>query len=269
MAEDRPQYAELLRRRGRPVVAMPERDDVIDGMDSLLRRKVGQTWTRRAHEELKAAMSFTLLSRELLASGAVPDVLVRVTRAVSDEVRHAEILRALGTRYLGQETPWPPGMELPPEPPEEPPRVLVSLHAVTLCCVSETIASVFIETSHEAATSPSVRASLGVVLADEVEHGRAGWVYLASVRDDRHVMAAVQRAMASMVRKAIQNWLDFSDVVLPGGLPEHGLLSNEEVRACVVTALRELVLPGFSQVGLDVTEASAVLSAAPGVQPCQ
>jgi hypothetical protein len=268
MAQDPPPYAELLRRRNRPVVAMPERDDVIDAMDAVLRRKVGQTWARRAHEELKAAMAFTLLSRELLAAGAVPDVLVRVTRAVSDEVRHAEILRALASRYLGQESPWPPGMDLPPEPPGEAPWVLMSLHAVTLCCVSETIASVFIEASHAAATSPSVRASLGIVLADEVEHGRAGWAYLASVRDDRTVMAAVQRAMASMVRKAIESWFDFGAIVLPDGTPEHGLLSNEEVRACVVTALRELVLPGFSQLGLDVTEASAALSAARGTESC-
>jgi len=259
MAQDPPLYAELLRRRGRPVVAMPDRDDVIDGMDAALRRKVAQTWARRAHEELKAAMAFTLLSRELLAAGAVPDVLARVTRAVSDEVRHAEILRALASRYLGQEAPWPPGMDLPPESPGEPPRVLASLHVVTLCCVSESIASVFIEASHEAATSPSARASLGVVLADEVEHGRAGWVYLASVREDRTVMTAVQRAMVSMVRKAVESWFDFSAIVLPDGAPEHGLLSNEEVRACVVTALRELVLPGFSQLGLDVTEASAAL----------
>lgn len=260
MAADLPGYPEVLRRRGRAVVTLPERDEVIEQMDPALRTKVGQTWARRAHEELKAGMWFALLSRELLAVGTAPDALARVARAVGDEVRHAEILRALGARYLGEAVPWPPGMPVA-EAPADPPRSMASLHAVTLCCVSETIASVFIETSHAAATSPSVRASLGVVLADEVEHGRAGWLYLASVRDDRAVMAAVQKAMATMVRKAIESWYDFGAVVLPDGAPEHGLLSNDEVRACVVTALRDLVLAGFAQLGLDVSEAAEVVSA--------
>ena len=260
MAQAPPAYAEILRRRGGPVAPMPAEDGVIDGMDATLRRKVGETWVRRAHEELKAAMSFTLLTRELLTVGAPPDVLARVARAVGDEVRHAEILRALGSRYLGAEARGPPGMSVEPSALGDHPRLLASLHAVTLCCVSETIASVFIEASHEAAVSPSVRASLGIVLADEVEHGRAGWAYLSSLRDDRAVMAAVQGAMVPMVRKALACWLDFEAITLPDGAPEHGLLSNDEVRACVITALRDLVLPGLSQVGLDVRAATAVLA---------
>jgi hypothetical protein len=268
MVEAPAPYAELLRRRGRAAVTLPEHDTVIDGMDPELRRSVGTTWARRAHEELKASMAFALLSRDLLAVGAPADALARVSRAVGDEVRHAEILRALASRYLGEDVPWPPGMPLAPEPPEAPPRALASLRAVTFCCVSETIASVFIEASHEAATSPSVRASLGVVLADEVEHGRAGWVYLASARDDGTVMAAVQGAMVSMVRKAIECWFDFDAVILPDGAPEHGLLSNDEVRACVATALRDLILPGFAQLGLDVREAEKVATASPRPGTC-
>jgi hypothetical protein len=209
-------------------------------------------------------MSFTLLTRELLTVGAVPEVLARVARAVGDEVRHAEILRALGSRYLGHEVPWPPGMDVEPSALGDHPRLLASLHAVTLCCVSETIASVFIEASHGAAASPSVRASLGVVLADEVEHGRAGWAYLASVRDDRAVMEAVQGAMVPMVRKAIACWFDFRAITVPQGAPEHGLLCNDEVRACVATALRDLVLPGFAQVGLDVRPAADAVESALG-----
>ncbi len=259
MAQAPVAYAEILRRQARPVAPMPAHDGVIEGMDAALRRTVGETWVRRAHEELKAAMSFTLLTRELLTVGAPPDTLARVARAVGDEVRHAEILRALGSRYLGAEAPWPPGMNIEPSALGDHPRLLACLHAVTLCCVSETIASVFIEASHQAAVSPSVRASLGIVLADEVEHGRAGWVYLSSLRGDREVMGAVQGAISPMVRKALECWLDFEAITLPGGAPEHGLLSNDEVRACVTTALRDLVLPGFAQLGLDVRVASAAL----------
>jgi hypothetical protein len=254
-----PAYGDLLRRRGRPVLALPEVDSVIDGMDAALRRRVGETWHRRAHEELKAAMAFALLSRELLEVGAAPEAIVRVSRAVSDEVRHAEILRALASRYLGEETAWPPGVHVEPRDLGANPRVRASLHAVTLCCVNETIASVFIEASHDAAVSPSARATLGLILADEVEHGRAGWIYLASVRGDGAVMTAVQGALASIVRNVSACWFDDTAITLPDGLPEHGLLSNADARRCVVTALRDLVLPGFTQLGLDVAAASGVV----------
>jgi hypothetical protein len=254
-------YAEGLRRRGRPVVALPDDDRIIQGMDAALRRRVGETWVRRAHEELKAAMAFSLLSRELLEVGAAPDAIARVARAVGDEVRHAEVLRALGSRYLGQEAGWPPPVHVEASPLGPNPRARASIHAVTLCCVSETVASVFIEASHEAAVCPSARATLGLILADEVEHGRAGWVYLSSVADDRTVMAAVQGALAPIVRKVAACWFDFSAISIPEGAPEHGLLSNDDVRRCVVTALRELVLPGFAQVGLDVGEAGGLVEA--------
>jgi hypothetical protein len=258
-----PAYSDLLRRRGRPLVALPEDDPVIDGADAALRRKVGETWSRRAHEELKASLAFALLARELLEVGAAPEAIARVSRAVGDEVRHAELLRALGARYLGEAVAWPPAVAVEPGPLGPTPRVRASLHAVMLCCVNETIASVFIEASHDAAESASARGTLGAVLADEVEHGRAGWVYLATVRDDREVMGAVQRQMASIVRKVAACWFDFSAIVLPDGAPEHGLLSNDDARRCVVTALRDIVLPGFAQHGLDVSEAARFVDALP------
>jgi hypothetical protein len=59
----------MLRRRVRPLAKMPEHDATIDGMDPSLRREVGGTWRRRAHEELKASMAFAVLSRELLEVG--------------------------------------------------------------------------------------------------------------------------------------------------------------------------------------------------------
>jgi hypothetical protein len=260
MATDDAPYADLLRRRGRAVVALPAEDAVIDAAPAALRRAVGETWHRRSHEELKAAMAFTLLSRELLEIGAPPDAMTRVARAVGDEVRHAEALRALSSRYLGEEATWPPAVpvEAARSLEGDEPRVRASLHAVALGCVNETIASVFIEASHDAAESPSARATLGLILADEVEHGRAGWVYLAGARDDAAVMRAVQRELGRIVERIAGCWFDDAAITIPEGAPAHGLLSNADTHRCVVTALRELVVPGFAQLGLDATEASRV-----------
>jgi hypothetical protein len=254
-------YADVLRRRGRPLASMPERDPVIDAADPALRRRVGETWHRRAHEELKASMAFTLLTRELLEVGAAPDAMARVARAVGDEVRHAEARRALASRYSNEEASWPPPVQVEAAPLGDAPRVRASLHAVALGCVNETIASVFIEASHDAAESPSARATLGLILADEVEHGRAGWAYLASVRDDREVMSVVARELGAIVARTAACWFDDAAITIPEGAPAHGLLSNTDTHRCVVTALRDLVLPGFTQLGLDVTDAARAVSA--------
>lgn len=252
-------YQEALRRRGRDVASMPAHDPVIDATEPALRRAVGETWQRRAHEELKAAMGFTLLTQKLLEAGAPAEAITRVSRAVQDEVRHAEVCRALAARYLGAEVPWPDAVpiEVPPERGDK--RALALLHGVTLGCVNETIAAVFIEQSLAATTSPSARATLGVILADEVEHGRAGWVYLASMIGDRDLVAAVQREMASIVRKVTACWFDDVRITLPEGAPEHGLPSNDDTHRSVVMALRDVVLPGFVELGLDTTAARAVM----------
>jgi hypothetical protein len=102
-----PHYRDLLRRQGRPVAAMPEDDPVIAATDPALRKVIGETWLRRAHEELKASMGFAVLAQKLLEVGAAPEAMARVARAVGDEARHAEICRALAERYLGEEAPWP------------------------------------------------------------------------------------------------------------------------------------------------------------------
>jgi hypothetical protein len=253
-------YQEALRRRGRDVAGLPATDAVIDAMDPALRRAVGASWQRRAHEELRAARGFAVLSQKLLEAGAPPEPTARVARAVTDEMRHAEICRALAARYLGEDVSWPGPVPVEPSGDAEDRLVRASLHAVTLCCVSESVAAVFVEASLEAATSPSVRATLGIILADEVEHGRAGWVYLASVMGEAAVVRAVQRDMAGIVRRVAACWFDDTAITLPDGAPEHGLPSNDDTHRAVVTALRDVVVPGFAALGFDTAAASAVVA---------
>jgi hypothetical protein len=182
---------------------------------------------------------------------------------VHDEVRHAEVCRALASRYLGEEVPWPGPVPVLADVVAGDARERAALHAVTLGCVNETISAVFIEASHEAAVSPSARATLGVILADEVEHGRAGFSFLASVRGDAALMRTVERELPAIVRRVAACWFDDSAIVLPDGAPEHGLLSNADTHRAVVTALRELVLPGLAALGLETGASAAMVPAAP------
>jgi hypothetical protein len=61
------------------------------------------------------------------------------------------------------------------------------------------------------------------------------------------------------VRRVAACWFDDTCITLPDGAPEHGLLCNDETHRSVVTALREVVLPGFAELGFDVTAARAAV----------
>jgi hypothetical protein len=122
-------------------------------------------------------------------------------------------------------------------------------------CVNETIAAVFIEASLEGATAPSARAALGLILADEVEHGRAGWIYLASVMHRPAVVGAVEGEISAIIRKVRACWFDDTCITLPHGAPEHGLPSNDVTHRAVDTAIRDIVLPGFEELGFDIEDA--------------
>jgi hypothetical protein len=250
-------YEPSMMRRRRRVLPLPEQDPFIDAMPDEQRARVAHTWQRRAHEELRVAMTFTGLCQELLATGAEPDVLAIVSRAVHDEVRHAEVCRALASRYAGSELPWPAGV------PAEPGRAATdALHAalrvVTLCCVTEAIASSFLEASLAGARSPSARIAVGDLLADEVLHARVGWTFLA--RQPQSVRTAIDANLLTLAQPVVRGWCDIGRVTLPEGAPEHGIPSMETTRLCTLGAMRDIVLPGFAALGFDGSPVEAWLA---------
>src|SRR5690349_15219250 len=80
------------------------------------RRAIGNMWAARAQSELTAGVVFANIGLSLLEHGATAEVAFLTTRAVSDEVRHAEICWHVAARYLDAEVafPRPRRVEKPP-----------------------------------------------------------------------------------------------------------------------------------------------------------
>src|SRR5262249_8840077 len=135
-------YQEMLRRRGRDVASMPAHDPVIPAMDPVLRRAVGETWRRRAHEELKAAMAFTLLSpRRVGGGGRGAGGVGGAGGGATAGARHSGVCRAPAARYLDEEVPWPGPVHVEVNDEHGDRVVSAALRAVTLGCVNETVAA--------------------------------------------------------------------------------------------------------------------------------
>jgi hypothetical protein len=129
-----------------------------------------------------------------------------------------------------------------------------------MCCVNEAVASTYLETSYAGVTGLCARAALRELLQDEVEHARLGWTYVARAVAAPTMRRAVQAHLVPLMQNVVGCWFDDSAITLRDGMPDDGLPSVQVMRACAVTAVREIVIPGFQQVGLDVAEARSWLS---------
>jgi hypothetical protein len=232
--------------------ALPDHDDRIAALDSATRRAIADTWQRRAGEELKVATAFSALCRELLESGADGDVVLAASRAIHDEVRHGEICRTLASRYRGEDVPWPPAVAMKMQRARGPAAARTLLHVAEMCCANEAVSATYLDASFAGATGACARAALRELLRDEVEHARFGWIYVGRAVAEAPAREALQDHVLPIVQNVVGCWFDDSAITIREGMPDDGLPSVIVMRACAVTAMRDIVLPGFESLGLEV-----------------
>lgn len=214
--------------------------------------EVGAIWRERAQSELNAASGFAIVATELFELGAPTVVLELATRAVHDEVRHAELCRGLAERYLGEPVPAPIAKRVSmPRHAGADATLVKHLHVVGLCCVNETIAAGFLEACLEATDDEHVRPLAKQHLADEVQHGRVGWAHLASV--DAATKQAIGAFVPRLLEANVARWARRLQILPREGIPGHGVPTRERALAALDETVRRVVLPGFESVGVPLT----------------
>lgn len=234
--------------------ALPDVDDSIDALPAETREGIAEAWRVRAASELTAGSVFALIAHGLLAMDVAPEITWIASRAVCDEIRHGELCLLLAERYAGRPSPRPHG------------RVVAAasggplLHAVANSAINESIATAFLTASHDAATAPLAKAVLRELLTDEVDHARVGWALLGDPSPRGIALRRdVETHLVSLVTVVRNAWLG-SAHAMSSDLPrEHGCLASREIALLVDAALRELVLPGMSHVGIDPRAAESLL----------
>lgn len=239
-------------------------DPAIDALAPDERALVARVWAERSAAEQRAAVIFTMIARDLLVDGAIPEVLELATRAVHDELRHVEICRQVASRYAGAPVPWPA-----PEPASEPafrdapPDLTRALHVVLDTCIAESVGATFLQVCRADAEGPLVRAALQQLLRDDIGHARIGWAHLASGRVAPRHIAAICAALPGLLRVVRHGWFTRCDE-LPGRPPPgHGCATPSAIRAGVDLALRDVIVPGFEHLGMDTTAARRWLATLP------
>jgi hypothetical protein len=231
---------------------LPLDDPSVDALDVATRQALSLHWEARATSELRVASIFAVLARELFETGADAPVMTICARAVSDEVRHAEICRLLAERYGDRDVSWPsPGPVPMPLHGTAPERLRPTLRAVAMGCINETIASAWLDACLKDATSPLARAAIRELIADDVHHARLGWAHLGSSRVTAQTRTEIAAWLPRLLHTAALPWIAIAGD-LPDGVPAHGVPKAATTRATVEAAVRSVILPGFEALGVSI-----------------
>lgn len=241
---------------------LPEHDPSIDALSPFERKRLGEIWLVRAAMERRVADSFEVIHGALQRRGASSDLVELAARAIDDEYRHTELSRLVASRFAGRELPTPQRLELEvPRHKAASPELRDSLFVVGQCVLNETTASAFLETCYELATGALAKAALRELLSDEVEHGRMGWTYLASL--DQRTRDEIGPWLLPMAYLNLRVWQKESpeDPSHTEALSAHGAPPAKVLHEALVDAVATLILPGLRELGMATGPVEAWLAA--------
>lgn len=213
-----------------------------------VRQRLGELWARRMAGELGSASSFVGLHQDCLVFGAHAEITRLTARAVDDERFHAELCLLMAEHHLGSAMPAPEAgadsLRFETCASEVAPALRFLLHSA----LNETVAVAYLQQCHREASSALVRAALRELLADEIDHSRVGWAYVASVVGQPPVRASLCRELPTLLRSVSDAWATPS--VLPPVPPGHGFLEDDRTLAVVNDTVLNVILPGLAR--LDI-----------------
>lgn len=215
------------------------------------REELRRFWLGRANGELTTALSFEFMLDDLRALRAPATLTQLAESAIADEHRHVDWCLRFA-RLLADE---PCQAELGGTRPltfdgadEHDNRLLRTVFG---CCFSETVALQVLLTSQEQLTLASVRQLNRQHAAEEVNHARLGWGFLAwpELRPrDREMLGAFVPSMTELTRTLWTGPDRPADVELEA----LGYLSGPLVERALSRAFDEVIRPGLERNGVRV-----------------
>lgn len=241
---------------------LPEHDETIERLSAQHRQRLADIWLVRAAMERRVADSFEVIHGALVRRNASADLVGLAKRAIDDEYRHTELSRAVASRFAGKELEAPARLALePPAHRGASPELRDTLFVVGQCVLNETTASAFLETCLGHAEGPLAKAAVRELLSDEIEHGRMGWTYLASL--DERARAEIAPWLLPMAYLNLRLWKQESpiDPKHADVLAAHGAPRSEVLHEALVDALRTLIVPGLRELAIDTSAVERWLDA--------
>lgn len=226
------------------------------------RSVVASMWAFRARSENQAAARFARIADRLDALQAHASLRALARRSIEDERRHRDRCAGLAERFghasLAAELIETPAPEVAPA--RLAPARRVTYELVAFCCLTESINAALLTRSFAVASEPDSRAAMREILADEVQHARLGWAYLAQ-QDDR---AWLREHFTTMLAATVPEELR-DPRIQPDPSPAlraHGVFARAELRELLIECVEEVITPGLALMQVDTEPIRAWMSAA-------
>jgi ferritin-like protein len=219
------------------------------------RSLVATTWAFRARSEQVATKRFRELTDNLIKTDALPEVVQLAREAIEEESRHEKMCREVATSFGWDFTQHQHEMiPLALAPKSLSLREQVLYDVVAFCCISESInAALLVEVIHFAKAPQIVEISRSI-LKDEIKHSRLGWAHL-SAECSQGIGAFLPEYFVKMLETAGAEEVFDSRFMNREGeaLAAYGELSYSRRTGILVAVLRDVILPGFEGLGLDIS----------------
>jgi hypothetical protein len=241
---------------------LPERDALIDQLAAADRAQLAFLWSRRAQNERASSGVFRWIAEALHEERFEPALGELARRAIDEELSHHEVCSEVAQKYA-------PSFRAAPvvQTPSEPSFGMCSRRqarvlAVTLqCAINESLSAAYLGACLDEARSEVARAALRLLLKDEVQHARIGWGLLAALEGAER--RDIARHLPLLLDLSLSAWLaddaDYPESLVRG----HGMVCCKVIRASALATVRDVLLPGFAHVGIEVSHARQYLERYP------
>lgn len=233
----------------------------IEELSLEMRTTLARIWFTQAATEARVAHSFEIVHRSLVSLGADRGLIATSERAIDDEHRHTGLCLDMAQRYTNRRD-LPPVPELPFAHPQHPEAMSDAernmLFVLGQCAFNETFACAYLSLGRDAAESPLARAAISELLSDEIDHARIGWAYLEIAPK-----ALKDRLPDWLHALAVANLGEWRALELnrDKNLAYFGVPDAEAIEEALVSALTEVIVPGFARAGVSSKALDAWASA--------
>lgn len=227
------------------------------------RARAARLWASRRHFELDASVRFAELAHRLAEHGAQASVVSMAREASSDELRHADLCKALVEHFSGAAAPDLPAPLAVARiaPAHLAPRDALLYEVVALSCVTETLSTAVLAALVDAASDSLAQRTMHSILRDEVRHSRLGWAHLAACH------SAGARDVVSPHLPAMLSATLGHDLLAPeppgaldAALSGYGAVSLPLRRDITRSCFANVIFPGLERFGIDASAAEHWLS---------
>jgi len=229
-------------------------------VDDATRAELASRWAYRAGLELSASHRFRRLAGRMEAVGLPAELVTIASRAAEQEIDHVELCAEIAERFGARpELATPIVPEIAPEPFSPRDRVVYEL--VAFCCITETANASVVTAGADDIDDTAIRRAVRTILADEVQHSRLGWRFLASHPLDDAQRVWLADYLPDMLRGTVRDDLFAPQPIIgdEATMQKYGTLPIDGRRQAFLLGMRDVVLPGLVGAGVDISEGARFL----------